>query len=77
MIDVDTIINNTYVHMDIGYILGHFIETIVKDQSDEEYHIKIRDYQSNLNKGFFLNGEKGIHKLIDAIVCKIGKEKHS
>jgi hypothetical protein len=77
VIDVDTIIHNTYVHMDIGNILGHFIETIVKDQSDEEYHIKIRDYQSNLNKGFFLNGEKGIHKLIDAIECKIGKEKHS
>ena len=35
-IDADTIINNTYVHLDIGKILSHFIDTIVKDNSDEE-----------------------------------------
>ena len=70
-IDADTIINNTYVHLDIGKILSHFIDTIVKDNSDEEYHIKIRDYQSNLNKGFFLSGKKGIQPLVDAIIQKV------
>jgi hypothetical protein len=69
-IDIDTILNNTYVHLNIGEVLGYYLKTIVNDDRDEENNIKIRDYQSNLNKGFFKQGEKGLNTLIADIVKK-------
>lgn len=72
-IGVDDIINNTYIHIDIGKVLSPFIGTIVNDENDEENHLKIYDYRSNLNKGFFLSGKKGIQPLIDEIMKQVQK----
>lgn len=69
-IDIDTILNNTYVHLNIGEVLGYYLKTIVNDNRDEENNIKIKDYQSNLNKGFFKQGEKGLNTLIADIIKK-------
>lgn len=72
-IDIDTIVENTYVHLDIGKDLGYYLDKIVKDQNDNESTLKISDYQSNLNKGYFkkINHEVGIKPLIDDILTKI------
>lgn len=67
------IVDNTYVHLDIGKKLKFFLERIVNDNSDEETHLKIKDYQSSLNKGFFTSGARGLEPLIDAIRERIPK----
>ena len=67
------IVDNTYVHLDIGKKLKFFLERIVDDNSDEETHLKIKDYQSSLNKGFFTSGARGLEPLIDAIHKRIPK----
>lgn len=67
------IVDNTYVHLDIGKKLKFFLERIVDDNSDEETHLKIKDYQSSLNKGFFTSGARGLEPLIDAIRERIPK----
>lgn len=70
-IAVQTILDHCYVHLDIGYKLAELIEAIVKDEKDAETHIKIYDYQSALNKGFFVSTpNKGIKALVDDIVNK-------
>lgn len=67
------IVDNTYVHLDIGYKLKVFLGNIVYDNSDEETNPKIKDYQGSLNKGFFTSGEKGLESLINAIHERIPK----
>ena len=64
------IIKNTYVHLDIGSKLGKFLKEIVNDKSDEETNLKISNYQSNFNKGFFKSGQNGLSPLIEAIIKK-------
>lgn len=70
-IPVETILSHLYVHLDIGYKLSYLLKTIVEDDSDAETHIKIYDYQSALNKGFFVSSpNKGLQPLVDAVVAK-------
>ena len=67
------IVDNTYVHLDIGHKLKVFLGNIVYDNSDEETNPKIKDYQGSLNKGFFISGAKGLESLIHAILERIPK----
>lgn len=67
------IVDNTYVHLDIGHKLKVFLGNIVYDNSDEETNPKINDYQGSLNKGFFISGAKGLEALIKAIRERIPK----
>ena len=67
------IVDNTYVHLDIGHKLKVFLGNIVYDNSDEETNPKINDYQGSLNKGFFISGAKGLEALIEAIRERIPK----
>ena len=69
----ETIVDNTYVHLNIGHKLMVFLGNIVYDNSDEETNPKIKDYQGSLNKGFFTSGEKGLESLIKAIRKRIPK----
>ena len=70
-IPVETILSHLYVHLDIGDKLAYLLKTIVEDDSDAETHIKIYDYQSALNKGFFVSSpHKGLQPLVDAIITK-------
>ncbi|MCD8282860.1 MAG: hypothetical protein LUC22_06385 [Prevotella sp.] len=69
--DDKTILNNTYVHLDIGRVLGKFLDNIVKDEDDEENHLKISDYRCDIRKGFFKQGQPGIEPLIEAVVAKV------
>lgn len=63
------ILSNTYIHLDIGEKLGVYLNKIIDDEngSNDDTRIKIVDYRSDLNKGFFLAGEKGLHSLVDTI----------
>lgn len=74
-LEAKIIIDNTYVHLDIGKKLEFFLGKIVNDSSDEENHLKIKDYQSSLNKGFFISGIKGLEPLINAILERIPRPK--
>lgn len=67
------IVDNTYVHLDIGRKLEILLRSIVYDNSDEETNPKIKDYQGSLNKGFFISGAKGLESLIHAILERIPK----
>lgn len=70
-ISIQTILEHCYVHLDIGHNLSYLIESIVKDDSDAETHIKIYDYRCDLNKGFFTSSPYiGIQALVDDIVNK-------
>ena len=70
-IPVQTILDHCYVHLDIGYKLAELIEAIVKDDKDADTHIKIYDYQSALNKGFFVSTpNKGLQALVEDILKK-------
>ena len=71
-ISVEKILEHCYVHLDIGEKLSELIESIVKDNSDEETHIKIHDYRCDLNKGFFVSSPHiGIQPLVNSIVNQI------
>lgn len=71
-LEAETVIGNTYVHLDIGQKLGFFLKEIIYDSNDEETHLKIKDYQSSLNKGFFTSGIRGLDSLIEAILKRRG-----
>ena len=58
-----------FVHLDIGQDLARLIKTIVDDTSDDEYHVKIKDYVCSMNKGYFVSSShKGLEALMEAIV---------
>ena len=69
----EIIVDNTYVHLNIGHKLMVCLRNIVYDNSDEETNPKIKDYQGSLNKEFFTSGEKGLESLIKAIRERISK----
>lgn len=65
----EEILSNTYVHLDIGEKLSFYLDKIIDDENklSDDTRIKIADYRSDLNKGFFLSGDKGLTSLIEAI----------
>lgn len=71
-VTTQTILDNCYDHFEIGEKLSLLLKPIVEDDSDAETNVKIYDYRSNLNKGFFVATQyKGIEPLVNAILSKI------
>lgn len=70
-ISIQTILDHCFVHLDKGHDLSKLIQAIVDDNSDEENHVKIKNYLGNMNKGFFVaSPHVGIGPLINDIVSK-------
>lgn len=65
----EEILYNTHVHLDIGKKLGFYLDKIINEEngSNDDTRIKITDYRSDLNKGFFLAEEKGLKPLVETI----------
>ena len=62
-----------FVHLDIGHDLTRLIKAIVDDAGDDEYHVKIKDYECSMNKGYFVSSpHKGLDALVEAIVSRSG-----